>query len=683
MDPKTAQILLGAAGSGGAGEPVFPEELFSVDIYDGNDGSNRAINNGIDLSGEGGCVWLKHRGGSFNGIMVQDTERFVSSSNSNQLDTASTGVEGDFAGFTSFNSNGFSVSDAAGDLYNASGEEYVAWTFRKASKFFDIVKYTGTGSVQTISHNLGSVPGMIIVKGIDIGTNWTVYHRGTGSTKYLRLNTDTNAATSSAVWNDTDPTSSVFTVGTSSAVNSDGYEYIAYIFAHNESEFGENQDEAIIHCGSYSGTGNKNGNKITTGFEPQFILFKKHDGQYNADWMIFDTARGMEETFSAKLFTGSTNAESVSNDSGIRLLNDGFDFRTSTFEANGSFNYVYMAIGRPTKEPSAGSEVFQPLTRTGTGDNNSNTFTDVVSTIKPDLCFVAQRSDDSKSLFITKKIGPEELETSTNAAEATYIDSDNSAFDVPFNKGIRVRGDDVNTNRGAPALGNYHYIFHFFKRARKFFDVVLYDGNQTSNRNISHGLGVAPELIIIKARSTTNDWVAWHKDIGNGSNGAKEVRFNTTSGAADGGNFQTNGGATATHFGVGSSGLANGSGVKQVAYLFASLPGISKIGSYTGTGSNVNVDCGFTAGARFVMVKRIDGGHWYGFDTARGIVTGNDPWLYFNQDFVNSADNSEGGWQANNEADYIDPLNAGFTITSAAPSGLNQNGDTYMFFAIA
>ena len=117
----------------------------------------------------------------------------------------------------------------------------------------------------------------------------------------------------------------------------------------------------------------------------------------------------------------------------------------------------------------------------------------------------------------------------------------------------------------------------------------------------------------------------------------------------------------------------NDNGEDMVAYLFASKPGISKVGTYSGTGSDVNVDCGFTSGARFVLVKRTDqNGDWYVFDTERGINSGNDSYLKINTDGVPVLNQ-----------DYIDPLNAGFTITSSAPADLNTSGGTYLFFAIA
>ncbi len=117
----------------------------------------------------------------------------------------------------------------------------------------------------------------------------------------------------------------------------------------------------------------------------------------------------------------------------------------------------------------------------------------------------------------------------------------------------------------------------------------------------------------------------------------------------------------------------NASGQVYVASLFATVAGVSKVGSYTGTGSNVDVDCGFSAGARLVIIKRTDSnGDWYVYDSARGIVTGNDPYIFLND---SSAEVTG--------TDYIDPLSSGFTVTSSAPAGLNASGGTYIFLAIA
>ena len=124
-----------------------------------------------------------------------------------------------------------------------------------------------------------------------------------------------------------------------------------------------------------------------------------------------------------------------------------------------------------------------------------------------------------------------------------------------------------------------------------------------------------------------------------------------------------------------SSSTVNASGNNYIQFLFATLSGISKVGTYSGTGNAINVDCGFTNGARFIMIKRIDEdvtGDWYVWDTLRGIVSGNDPYLFLNSTAA----------QVTN-TDYIDPLSTGFTVTSSAPAALNTSGGTYLFLAIA
>ena len=149
--------------------------------------------------------------------------------------------------------------------------------------------------------------------------------------------------------------------------------------------------------------------------------------------------------------------------------------------------------------------------------------------------------------------------------------------------------------------------------------------------------------------------------------------LNSTSGSATSSSEWNNTAPTATQFTVGSSVGTNKSGDKYIAYLFASLAEISKVGSYTGTGYDVNVDCGFSAGARFILIKRTDSSSdWYVWNSARGIVATNDPYVLWN--------NTAGEVTNTN---YIDPLNAGFTVRSTAPAALNASGGTYLFLAIA
>ena len=276
MDPITQQTTLAAAGAGG--DPVYVDDVFSTFLYTGTDNA-QTITNGIDLSGEGGLVWLKQRTTANTRHAWTDTERGAYA-----LD--STDTIGQFTSYvTGFNSNGFNIGATSSGIFNESPKEYASWTFRKAPGFFDVVTYTGNATLRTIPHSLGSVPGMIIIKEYSGTSGWTVYHRSTGNEKQLRLDI-TSGQGGTTAWNDTTPTSTHFTVNSDQDVNQNGETFVAYIFAHDEPVFGTDEDESIIKCGSFTGIGFKD-----IGFEPQFLLVKETSGSGN--WQIYDNMRGV------------------------------------------------------------------------------------------------------------------------------------------------------------------------------------------------------------------------------------------------------------------------------------------------------------------------------------------------------------------------------------------------------
>ena len=227
--------FVGYAGFGGgagalsyksAATKTYVDDVFSTYLYSGND-TPRSITNSIDNSTEGGMVWFKPRGADTSSLF--DTERgatkwLASSTNAVQAtDTDS---------LTAFNDTGFSLgSGYTVAPVNGGGTTMSSWNFRKAPGFFDVVTYTGNSSNRTIAHSLGSVPGLILIKNIDAGAGWMVYHRSTGGGKYLHLNTNEAVKTHSSVWNDTAPTSSVFSLGTDGWVNNNGDDFVAYLFA--------------------------------------------------------------------------------------------------------------------------------------------------------------------------------------------------------------------------------------------------------------------------------------------------------------------------------------------------------------------------------------------------------------------------------------------------------------------
>ena len=647
--------LAGASGAAGAGEATYVDDVFSTFLYTGDNTTGRDIVNGIDLSGEGGLVWVKRRATNPEDHVLLDTERgpnkFLMSNRTNSENTSGGPI-------TAFNSNGFEVDNNG--YVNGNNDTYVSWTFRKAPKFFDIVTYSGTGSAQNISHSLGSVPGMIIIHCRDGSHDWEVYHRSIGATKSLHLNKTDAPATDSTVWNNTTPTSSVFTVGTSSNVNQNGHGYVAYVFAHDEQAFGADEDEAIVKCGNYTGNGNSNGPSVDLGFEPQWLLTKRTGD--TGDWVLFDNMRGIGApgVNDKYLVANTSNAESTGSRVGI--YSTGFQPTTSSGIVNGNGSaYIYMAIRRPHKPPEAGTEVFAVNTRNG--NETANTLS--TAGFPVDFAIITARNVAHWACAFDRLRGAGRILNPHSTRAEVYNITSLSGFDS--NTAIELGADSGNqgTNRNSQT-----YVDHLFKRAPGLFDVMSYTGTGSSGQAVNHNLGVIPEMIILKDRTGNSTWFTYHTGLTSGSH----IDLNHSYAESNDGGAAFALTSTTITFDRTYVSNINNSSRNYVAYLFATLGGISKVGSYTGTGSDVNVDCGFTAGARFVLIKRIDShfSDWYYWDTARGIVSGNDPYLRFSSTDAETTN-----------TDYIDPLNAGFTVTSSAPAALNASGGTYIFLAIA
>mgnify|MGYP007077387856 CR=1 FL=1 len=640
--------LAGASGAAGGGDPLYVDDVFSTFILEGN-GSTQTVVNGIDLSGEGGLVWSKGRDASDQNALF-DTERGTNKT----LISNSQARESTYNNrLTAYNSDGFTVGGSG--LTNENNKSYVSWTFRKAPGFFDVVTYTGTGSAQNISHSLGSVPGMIMIHCRDGDHDWEVYHRSTGATKSLHLNQTDAQATDSTVWNNTTPTSSVFTVGTSNNVNQNGHGYVAYVFAHDDQSFGTNSDEAIIKCGSYTGTGS-GGNRVELGFEPQFLLIKSatYSNDYT-NWYMMDTMRGLTVTYSNAALYASKNSSENPTFGGIGMSGNGFvlNFGGSEYNRNNE-DYLYMAIRRPHKPPTAGTDVFAANVQTS--PNYYKTFT---TGFPVDLAIVYNRATAADKWWFDRLRGGSAfgLESTTNHAES-------SSNSIEFDRNTTLRETIGFSTTDASGV-----LLHAFRRAPGVFDMVA-AAYPSSSAAIPHNLGVAPELIINKPRDVGISWMVGSDYLPNTNGWNRYIEISSPGGESATTTVWDQTAPTATHFTLGSY---PGSSYKGIFYLFATLDGISKVGSYSGTGSNVNVDCGFTAGARFVLIKRTDSsGDWYVWDSTRGIVSGNDPYLLLNSTAVEVTN-----------TDYIDPLNAGFTVTSSAPAALNTSGGTYLFLAIA
>ena len=315
-------------------------EYFNTVLWTGNS-STQAIT-GVGFQPD--FVWGKARSVGYAHNLF-DAVRGATKS----LVSSSTAAEITLSGLTSFDSDGFTLGSNL-DL-NLTTHTYVAWNWKangsgsantdgtisstvsvNAEAGFSIVSYTGSGANATIGHGLGVAPSMMIVKNRDRNASWAIYHGSLGATKVLQF--DTNSAfTDSTSWNNTSPTSSVFTIGTANSVNASTEDIIAYCFA---------EVEGYSKFGSYTGNGSSTaGTFVSLPFKPAFLIMKKSSGSDN--WEMKDNTRDPENPVDSSLFPSAASAESTGRN--IDFLSNGFKH----YNANGNTNengqtYIYMAF---------------------------------------------------------------------------------------------------------------------------------------------------------------------------------------------------------------------------------------------------------------------------------------------------------------------------------------------------
>jgi hypothetical protein len=654
-----------AFGGGAAAVPQYIEDVFSTFVYTGTSAA-RNIVNGIDLAGKGGLAWIKCR------TVAESNSLFTTNLGANKTlltnetdpqDTVGTDV------FQAFNSDGFRVGNHG--RTNESPRTYASWTFRKQPKFFDVVTYTGDGtSGRTVAHSLGSVPGCIITKRLDNVSDWRVYHRSLGATKAGFLNADLAPITQSAIWNDTEPTSTVFTLGNAIAVNASGGTYVAYLFAHDAGGFGLTGTDNVISCGSYVGDGTTNGSKkITLGYEPQFLIMKPADSAPSGfnGWNIMDTMRGIVTGGNSPMLRADNSGIEDGTNNLYAVEADGFRHTYSGTAGNDSgITYIYIAIRRgPMKVPTDGTKVFAPVLTASSSET--------VNTVgfAPDMQLIKQTENAVGTNAVDRLRGVSTryqfnagtfLLTSSTAAEASNFSTqywNNTSFSTP------------SLTSGTPT------VYWTFSRAPSVFDVVCYTG--VGFARVDHNLQAVPELILIKSRSASGGW-AGVQLLPDASNGWNQLSLQSTSAgvtvASQSGSLsswmRTN--DFAPGFVYRSDGTTpTTSGVTYVAYLFATCPGVSKVGSYTGNGTTQAIACGFTGGARFVLIKRTDStGDWYVYDTARGMTVLTDPYLRLNSTAAETA-----------TLGSVITSTGGFTVNAAILAAINTNAASYIFLAIA
>jgi hypothetical protein len=643
-----------------SGDVNYIEDVFSTYIYTGTGSpTGLTVNNGIDLATDGGLLWCKNRTTAATEHFLFDTARNFSYTNARSLNTASSAAQASQGtNFAKPETTGFSFGDGAGSTSpNKSGDAFASWTFRKQPKFFDVVTYTGNGTTQSIAHNLGSTPGFVIIKSSTQASDWRCFHRST-PTGYIYLNSSDPLETINAALvygnnvTTVAPTSTTITVGSSGAVNGIGETFVAYIYAHDAGGFGLTGTDNVISCGT--ATWNGSGvSSVTLGYEPQWVMIKSATSAHG--WWIVDNMRGMPvDSNGAQLNANQDIAENASSSLVPRPTATGF----TTGNGVASQTYIYIAIRRgPMKVPTSGTTVFEPVVRTGTGSVTSY----AGLSFPPDMLMARKPSPAATYNFIVDRLRGYQSSLTTQEIDAEQ--PTNTLLTAFGMRGVTYDGTASGINQSGVT-----YVNHFFGRAPSYFDEVCYTGTGDV-RTVTHNLGAVPQLMIVKARANARVWTVYSSATGN----AGHLIFNNTSAYEANSADWNSTSPTASVFTVGGNYTVNDLNAGMVAYLFATCPGVSKVGSYTGTGTTQTINCGFTAGSRFVMIKRTDNaGDWYYWDSARGIVPSSDPYL-----LINSTAAEVTG------TDYVDTTAVGFDITSTAPAALNASGGTYLFLAIA
>lgn len=632
----------------GSSQTLLVDDVFSTDTYVGTGATPNNIVNGLDMAQYGGAILFKRRDQAVDGAFV-DTVRgpnlyFASSSTAIQVNSPSD------RDVTSFNSNGFSLGNTGAYHTNTLGNTHVAWSFRRAPKFFDVVTYTGTGALRTVPHNLGSVPGAIMIRRVDGGSALYLYHKDMGATQTMIISTNSNSTTSPVYFNNTAPTSTEFTVNTNAGVNANGGSYVAYIFAHDDSADG------IIQCGSYVGNGTQDGSPVNLGWEPQFLFAKCLTGSMHT--VAIDSIRGFGSSESPVIHTSNPVVEQTGA-SYITSLPTGFRPTVNSGVVNtSSSTYIYIAIRASDADPANRiiRKSYRGISYTATAADRS-----IVNGIDlandGGLVWIKRTSSSTSNHIVVDSVRGPTKSFAINASNSEVTNA--TAVSAFTNSGFNL---GTNSTPDPPVNINATHLFKAwtFKKQTRFLDIVQYTGDGQSIRSIPHSLGVQAGLVIIKGNLNASIV---------GANAMGENRYLTiTSNAAavsNSGFYRT---ADASTFTVGNNTNVNGLGTLYTAYVFAhdiAADGIIQVGTYVGTGSggNTTVNLGWTP--QLLFIKRVDG-------VANWVLTDSE-----NRGFVVYPSSTSVG----NTIVTFNELPTGFQIADYDTT-TNISGSTYLYMAI-
>ena len=306
-----------------------PELYFQCKLYTGNGSTQTITYDNTDADLDADMIWLKSRSDAYSHQLF-DTVRGATK----LLTPEATDAEQTLSGITAFGTDSFNIGSDAGT--NGSSKTYVAWCWKEtATAGFDIVTYTGNGSARTISHSLSAVPHWILQKERNEASNWKVYHHKNTSapeTDYLTFNTTAATDDYADYWNDTAPTSSVYSIGSAADINGSSDTYVTYLWS---------EKQGFSKFGSFVANSNTDGPFIYTGFRPALVIGKCASD--TNDWFMFDNKRSTFNPVDDSLYPNTNAAENTNHI--IDFLSNGFKIRDSDGTVNSTGNtYVYMAF---------------------------------------------------------------------------------------------------------------------------------------------------------------------------------------------------------------------------------------------------------------------------------------------------------------------------------------------------
>ena len=334
-------------------------DYFNTVLYTGDGNATQAITNTFQTD----FSWIKDRGVTAahtlqDAVRTWDVTKKLTSNDNDAENNASGATWGNYGGVTAVGATSFTTSLGSNTPYqtNANGSNYVSWNWKVAGTSgsansdgsvastvsvnttagFSIVKWTGTGATATVGHGLGAKPSIVLIKNTGATENWVMYHSSLTAEKNLKLNNQEAAQDTTGAFNDTEPTSSVFTVHTNTNTNQNGQVMIAYCFA---------EKTGYSKFGKYTGNNNANGTFIYTGFKPAIFITKRDTAGY--DWIMYTNKINGANLMNDYLNPNANSAETVNNANQVLdILSNGIKHRGTGASTNGSADFYYLAFGQ-------------------------------------------------------------------------------------------------------------------------------------------------------------------------------------------------------------------------------------------------------------------------------------------------------------------------------------------------